>query len=73
MTKQKESLLTQVSLWLSILGGMSYVTYIGFRGEASASAIISLEKKQEAIENIRIDIAVIREELKQIRNILKSE
>lgn len=55
-----------ISLLIMILGGAGYVTFTAFQSAANANAIQELRAKQEKIDEIHEDIAVIKTKIEAI-------
>jgi hypothetical protein len=60
-----------LSLTLMLIGGVGYVTFVAFQGNANAEAIREINVKQEKIDVIQTDIAVIKAKLEGIERKLK--
>ena len=57
-----------ISLGLAIIlfGGVAWLTNLAFKTEASAESLKKIELKQNAIEEIKTDVAVIKFKLEKI-------
>lgn len=73
MSKITENTLVPVSLVLSILGGAGFVTYVYFQTSANAKAIEEIKAKQDAIAMIQTDVAVMKNDIATIKEILDSK
>lgn len=56
-----------------ILGGYGYVLTVSFKGDANAKAIESLQERQENLDSLRVDVAVIKEQVLEIRKHLDKQ
>ena len=61
-----ESTAVSITMVLAILGGVGFVTYVAFQSDATARAVEVLQKKQDNIDLIVTDIAVIKTKLDSI-------
>lgn len=66
-----ESTLVPISLVISLLGGSGFITYVYFQTEANAKAILEIQGKQNSLEEIKLDIAVIKEKMEYIEKKLR--
>lgn len=58
--------LIPLSLLFSLLGGIMFVSYVAFEGSSNAKAIDDIQKKQETIDKIATDVAVIKTKVETI-------
>ena len=70
-SKINESSFISISLMVTILGGASFVSYVAFESKSNAKAIEVIQKKQETLEVIATDIAVIKEKVGTIEKSLE--
>jgi hypothetical protein len=71
LSKITENTLVPLSLVIALGGAGVFVTKIHFQQEAMAKEIEAVSSKQEKLEQIAIDIAVMREKLVTIERIIK--
>ena len=63
-----ERTLIPISLVISILGGVGWLTKIYFETEAHGQSIVKLEQKADQILQMREDIAVIRTKVEALES-----
>ena len=68
-----EKTLIPISALAIILGGCAWLTTIYYTGSANAEAIDRIEKKQDDIEKIKTDLAVVREKVENIERKLEGD
>lgn len=64
--KITEQTLLPISLIITLVGGITFVSYVAFEGASNAKAIDEIQKKQETIEKIATDVAVIKTKVETI-------
>lgn len=62
-----ENVTAAATVLLMTLGGYAYVLTVSFRTEANERSIEAIQKKQDSIDQIQTDIAVIKEQVSQIK------
>jgi hypothetical protein len=70
-TEIDEKTTVTIGLLIAVMGGIGYVTFVAFQGNANAQAIKEIQIKQEKIDVIQTDIAVIKTKLDGIEKKLK--
>jgi hypothetical protein len=68
-----ENATAATTILLMILGGYAYVISVSFKTDANAKSIEVIEQKQGSIDRIQTDIAVIKEQVAQIKDRLEKE
>lgn len=66
MRKITESTLIPISLAITIVGGAGFVTFVYWQTAANAREIITLQKKTDAILDMRVDIGIIKTKVESI-------
>lgn len=67
MKKMLDSVPIALSILIPTLGGYGYVLAVSFRTDANAKAIQEVQAKQNDMEQLKTDIAVIKEQVLEIR------
>jgi hypothetical protein len=70
MRRFAESITAAVGMLTLILGGYAYVLMVSFKADANAKEIESVRIKEENLEEMKTDVAVIKEQVLEIRKIL---
>lgn len=71
MTPITEKTTLSIGLLVTLLGGASYVTYAVFQSNANARDITEIKTRQEALDEIKLDVAVIRAKVESIEKNLE--
>lgn len=62
-----EGTLIPISFLITLLGGSGFVTYLYFQTSANAKTIETLQGRQEISEEMRADIAVIKNDVQTMK------
>lgn len=73
ISEPKQGIISENTLWTTgmviiVLGFAAWLTAIWFQGNASAKAIDALQNKQDAVQLIQTDIAVIKVQLQDLNS-----